>query len=102
MSESKLDIARRKGDLTGAIGAMREEARTELANAGTPAREQVDIVDGSIRLAAHLTEQAKAGAERRQAMGAVQVGKTVTARGVAKTLLSRAEKIERVKAWAPR
>jgi hypothetical protein len=32
-------------------------------------------------------------------MGAVQVGKTVTAQGVAKTLLSRAEKIARVKAW---
>jgi hypothetical protein len=37
-------------------------------------RQQVDIVDGSIRLAAHLTGQGKKGAERRQAMSGVQVG----------------------------
>ena len=57
-AESKLEAARRRGDLAAAIGALREEARTD-ANAGTSPREQVDIVDGSIRLAAHLTEQGK-------------------------------------------
>jgi hypothetical protein len=100
MATEKLEAARRQGDLTAVIGALREEARTETANSGTPAREQVDIVDGSIRLSAHLTGQGKTGAERRQALSDVKVGSTVTSKGVAKTQLSRAEKIDRVKAWA--
>jgi hypothetical protein len=82
------------------IGRLREEARAETAKTGPPTREQVDIVDGSIRLAAHLTGQGKTGAERRQAMSGVQPGTTVTARGAAKTQLSRREKLDRVKTWA--
>jgi hypothetical protein len=97
-AESKLEAARRTGSLTNVIGAMREEQNAQTTAASD--REQVDIVDGSIRLAAHLTGQGKTGAERRQALGDVQIGKTVTPKGVAKTLLSRAEKIDRVKAWA--
>jgi hypothetical protein len=100
MAESKLEAARRTGSLTNVIGAMRDEARAELANAGTPVREQVDIVDGSLRLAAHLAGQGTKGSERRQAMNSVQPGTTVTARGAAKTLLSRREKLDRVKTWA--
>jgi hypothetical protein len=48
MAESKLEAARRTGSLTNVIGALREEARTELTNAGTPAREQVGIEDAAI------------------------------------------------------
>ena len=61
MPETKLENARRRGDLTAAIGALREEARAGSANAGAPAREQLDIVDGSLRLAEHLTAQGKTG-----------------------------------------
>lgn len=99
MAESKLEAARRKGDLTAVIGAMREEAHTETGNARTPAREQVDVVDGAIRLAAHLTGQGKTGAERRQALSDVKIGSTVTPKGVAKTVPTRAEMIGRVKEW---
>jgi hypothetical protein len=99
MTETKLEAARRTGSLTNVIGVLREEARTE-ANAGTSPREQVDIVDGSIRLAAHLTGQGKTGAERRQALSDVKVGSTVTSRGVAKTVLTRAEKLDKTLAWA--
>jgi HAMP domain-containing protein len=83
------------------IGKLREEARLEAAAAGTPAaREQVDIVDATIRVAAGLSATGTKGAERRQAISAVQPGSTVTSKGVAKTLLSRGEKIARVKDWA--
>jgi hypothetical protein len=99
MATEKLEAARRTGSLTNVIGALREEARADV-NAGTSPREQVDVVDGAIRVAAHLSGQGKTGAERRQALSGVQVGTTVTAQGAAKTLLSRAEKIDRVKAWA--
>jgi hypothetical protein len=94
----QLKAARASGSLTNVIGALREEARTELANASTPVREEVGLEDATIRVAAGLA--GTKGAERRQALSDVQVGKTVTAQGVAKTQLSRAEKIERVKAWA--
>ncbi len=79
------------------IGKLRDAARTD-ANAGTPGREQVDVVDGAIRVAAGLT--GKSDVERRAALREVRPGATVTAKGVAKTVLSRAEKIDRVKAWA--
>jgi hypothetical protein len=77
---------------------MREEARAELANASTPAREQVGLEDAAIRVAAGLT--GKSDVERRTALREVRPGSTVTSKGVAKTLLSRAEKIARVKTWA--
>jgi hypothetical protein len=104
MPESKLEAARRSGSLTNVIGAMREEAaRTETGNAGTPAREQVDIVDGSLRLAAHLAGQGTKLIDREQTMKGVQLGTTVTARGAAKTQSSRAEKLTKaialVKGW---
>jgi hypothetical protein len=100
MASEKLEAARRTGSLTNVIGALREEARTDLANAAPPAREQLDVVDGALRLANHLASQGTKGAERRQAMSGVQPGTTVTARGAAKTLLTREQKLERVKAWA--
>jgi hypothetical protein len=100
MPETKLEAARRKGDLTAVIGAMREEAHTETATAGTPAREQVDVVDGAIRLAAHLTGQGKTGAERRQALSGVQVGRTVTAQGSTPIRRTRAEKLANTLTWA--
>jgi hypothetical protein len=96
----RLKAARASGSLTNVIGALREDARTEAANASPPAREQVDIVDGSLRLANHLAGQGTKGAERRQAMNSVQPGTTVTARGAAKTLLTREQKLDRVKTWA--
>jgi hypothetical protein len=99
MPESKLETARRRGDLTAVIGAMREEQEAQQGTA-TSGREQLDIVDGSIRLAAHLTAQGKTGAQRRQALRDVKVGSTVTSKGVAKTVPTRAEMIGRVKAWA--
>jgi hypothetical protein len=98
-AESKLEAARRRGDLAAVIGAMREEQGAQQSTP-TSNREQVDIVDGSIRLAAHLTGKGKTGAERRKVLSGVQVGKTITAQGATKTVLTRAEKIDRVKAWA--
>jgi hypothetical protein len=100
-ASEKLEAARRTGSLTNVIGALRDEARTETADTGTGTsiREQVDIVDGSLRLAAHLTAQGKTGAERREAMRGVQVGSTVTAQGSAKTTLTRAEKMAQTLAW---
>jgi hypothetical protein len=96
MASEKLNAARRKGDLTAAIGALREEAGTD--SAPTSGREQLGVEDAAIRVAAGLT--GKSDVERRAALREVRPGATVTAKGVAKTLLSRAEKIDRVKAWA--
>jgi hypothetical protein len=98
VTESKLEAARRTGSLSNVIGAMREEQAARSPS--TSAREQVDIVDGSIRLAAHLTAQGKTGAERRQALGEVKIGSTVTPTGTTKTTLSRAEKLAKTLAWA--
>jgi hypothetical protein len=100
VESERLKAARASGSLTNVIGALREDARTEAANASPPAREQVDIVDGSLRLATHLAGRGTRGAERRQAMNSVQPGTTVTARGAAKTLLTREQKLARVRAWA--
>jgi hypothetical protein len=99
MAESKVEAARRSGSLTNVITAMREEQETQQSTA-TSGREEVDIVDGAIRLAAHLTEQGKTGAERRQALGEVKIGSTVTPTGTTKTTLSRAEKLAKTLAWA--
>jgi hypothetical protein len=81
------------------ITAMREEASAEAATAGTPpAREQVGLEDATIRVAAGLT--GAKGAERRQAISSVQVGKTVTGQGVVKTGLTREQKLARALDWA--
>jgi hypothetical protein len=93
----QLKAARASGSLTNVVGVLREEARTELANAGTPAREQVGLEDSAIRVAAGMT--GKSDVERRAALREVRPGSTVTSKGIAKTLLSRAEKLNRVKAW---
>jgi hypothetical protein len=97
-AESKLEAARRTGSLTNVIGVLREEARTELANASTPAREQVGLEDSAIRVAAGLT--GKSDVERRATLREVVPGSTVTAKGVGKTQLSRAEKMAKTIAWA--
>jgi hypothetical protein len=83
------------------IGRLRDEARgAGNASTATSGREQVDVVDGAIRLAAHLTEQGKTGAERWQVLSGVQVGSTVTPNRVAKTVLSPQEKLDKTLAWA--
>jgi len=56
-------------------------------------------VDGTIALAAHLSSQGIKGVERRQAIGSVKVGTTVTEEGAARTLLSRAEKVSKALGW---
>jgi hypothetical protein len=98
MAETKLEAARRSGSLPNVIGALREDARMEAANAGTPAREQVGLEDAAIRVAAGLT--GKSDVERRAVLRDVRPGSTVTSKGVAKTQLSRAEKKAKTLAWA--
>jgi hypothetical protein len=101
MAESKLEAARRTGSLTDVITAMREEAGAEAATAGAPAREQLGVEDAAIRTASQLAASGqKPGAERRGVFRAMQPGTTATGAGVSKTLLSRQEKLDRVKAWA--
>jgi hypothetical protein len=95
MAESKLEAARRTGSLTNVITAMREEAGAAATPA--PVREQVGVEDAAIRVAAGLA--GKTGAERRETLREVRPGATVSSKGVAKTLLSRQEKLDRVKAW---
>jgi hypothetical protein len=106
-AESKLEAARRKGDLTGAISALRDEARTETANARTPVRGEVDLFDAAVHVAAGMA--GKPEAERFQALRNVQVGKTLTGaahgrvtgkESVTARRATRQEKIDRVKAWA--
>jgi hypothetical protein len=99
MATEKLEAARRTGSLTNVIGAMREEQGAQQGTA-TSGREQLDIVDGAIRVAANLSATGTKGAERRQAISAVQPGSTVTSRGVEKTRLSRKEKLDKTVAWA--
>jgi hypothetical protein len=82
MAESKLEAARRKGDLAAAIGALREEARAEMANVGMPVREQVGLEDASIRVATGLA--GKSDVERRAALRDLRPGSTVTPQGVEK------------------
>jgi hypothetical protein len=80
------------------IGRLRDEARAETAKTGPPAREQVDVMDGAIRVAAGLT--GKSDVERRAAFREVRPGSTVTSKGIAKTQLSREEKSAKSLAWA--
>jgi hypothetical protein len=80
------------------IGRLRDEARAETAKTGPPAREQVDVMDGAIRVAAGLT--GKSDVERRAAFREVRPGSTVTSKGIAKNQFSRAEKLAKTRAWA--
>jgi hypothetical protein len=108
MSSEKLEAARRSGDLTAAIGAMREEAATNAgANAGTPVRGEVDVFDAAVHVSAGMAGKSKA--ERRQVLRNVQAGMTLTgaAHGrvtgkeqVAARRLTRQEKLAKTEAWA--
>jgi hypothetical protein len=93
----QLKSARASGSLSNVIGVLREESKAEAANAPAQTREQVGLEDASIRVAVGLA--GKTGAERRETLREVRPGATVSSKGVAKTLLSRAEKLDRVKAW---
>jgi hypothetical protein len=76
------------------IGRLREQARV-----ATPrVREEVGLEDAAIRVVAGLA--GKSGAERREALGGVQVGNTVTAQGAAKTALTRDQKLAKTVSWA--
>jgi hypothetical protein len=102
MTETRLEIARRKGDLAGAIGALRENARAETASAEEPIREQVDIVDSAIQrdpCRRRTIRDGTKGAERRAAISDVQVGETVTPQGVAKTVLTREQRLRKTVTW---
>jgi hypothetical protein len=81
------------------IGKLREQARAEASAEEEPALEQVDLVDSAIRVAAQLSATGTKGADRRQAISAVQPGRTVTGRGVAKTVVSREQKLARAVSW---
>ena len=81
------------------IGRLRDAARAEASSTPAAAREQLGLEDATIRVAAGLA--GKNGAERRQVMRDVQVGRTVTPNGrVAKTTLTREEKAARTLSWA--
>jgi hypothetical protein len=80
------------------IGKLRDAARAETATTAQPAREQVDVMDGAIRVSAHMA--GKQGAERRAALRDVQPGATITADGASKTRLTREQKLDKTKAWA--
>jgi hypothetical protein len=86
------------------IGRLREEARTTEADTAS-GREELNEVDGAIRLASHLAATGtKKGPERRGAMRDLRPGVTVGAEGVVKTQLTRAEKLVKVvalvKGWS--
>jgi hypothetical protein len=80
------------------IGKLRDEARAEAVTAGSPAREQLDVVDGSIRVVAGLA--GKSDVERRATLRDVRPGMTVTAQGAAKTVRSRTEQLDTALGWA--
>jgi hypothetical protein len=83
------------------IGQLRDKARAEAAATPAPTREQVSVEDAAIRTASLLAAGGqKPGAERRSIFNDMKPGMTVNAKGVAKTTLSRQEKIDRVKTWA--
>jgi hypothetical protein len=81
------------------IGRLRDAARVESTDAPVSGRPQMNEIDGTIALAAHLSSQGIKGVERRQAMKDVRPGMTVTGRGAEKTRSTRAEKIARAQAW---
>jgi len=87
-------------ELVKRIGRLRAEAGAENTDAPASGRPQMNEVDATIVLAAHLSSQGIKGMERGQAIGSVKIGTTVSAAGVAKTTLSRAEKMSRALAWA--
>jgi hypothetical protein len=96
----QLKKARASGSLTDVIGVLRKEAKAEAAAESAPAREQLGVEDAAIRTASQLAMAGqKPGAERRSIFNDMKPGKTVTTQGVAKTTLSRQEKLDRVKAW---
>jgi len=95
----KLEAARRSGSLAAVIDVLREEGLQEPP-APTSAVEQVGLEDAAIRVAAGIAIGEKDAAKRRSIFRDLQPGMTVTSKGVAKTQLSRAEKIDHVKAWA--
>jgi hypothetical protein len=95
-----LEEARRRGDLAGAIGALREQANVTETDTAS-GREQVNEVDGAIRLASHFAAiGTKQGPERRGAMRDIRPGVTIGAKGVVKTKPTRAQKAARTKDWA--
>jgi hypothetical protein len=94
----QLRAARASGDLSKVVGVLKAEGIAELAAEPASAREQVGLEDAALRVSAGLT--GKSGSERRAVLRDVQVGKTVTTQGVAKTTLTREEKIARTKSWA--
>ncbi len=85
-------------ELVRRIGALRVSAEIDSPEPRAPAREQLDVVDGAIRVAANLA--GKSDIERRAALREVQPGVTITAEGASKTRLSRDEKLAKVQAWA--
>jgi hypothetical protein len=94
-------------ELVRRIGKLREDARTETANAGTPVRGDVDLFDAAVHVSAGMAGKPKA--ERRQALRNVQVGMTLTgaAHGrvtgkeqVTARRLTRQEKLAKTEAWA--
>jgi hypothetical protein len=100
MPESKLEAARKTGSLANVIGALREEHENTQQSTAS-GREEVNEVDGAIRLASHLAEMGtKKGAERREAMKDVRIGVTVGAKGVVKTRLTQAEQLAKVLSWS--
>jgi hypothetical protein len=99
MTDSKLEAARRTGSLTNVIAALREEQENAQQSTATSGLEEVGLEDAAIRVAAGIAT-GKKDAERRTIFRDLQPGVTVTAKGVARTQLSRAEKIARVKTWA--
>jgi hypothetical protein len=81
------------------IARLRDAARAEVAAEPASQRKQLGLEDSAIQVATRLA--GTHGADRRQAMKDVQVGRTVTAKGdVAKTRLTREEKAAWTLRWA--
>jgi hypothetical protein len=86
-------------ELVTRIGRLRLEAVLASPEPTAPAREQLDVVDGAIRVAANMA--GKSSVERRAALREVRPGVTVTAQGgVAKTVRSRAQQLDTALGWA--
>jgi hypothetical protein len=81
------------------IGKLREAARVEGTTEPTPVRPSKDLVDAAIATTAQLAAAGTKGAERRQAIGAVQVGSMMTEKGAEPRRLTRAEKVAKAEAW---
>lgn len=85
-------------ELIRRIGKLRVEAELDAEEA-KPQREQLDVVDAAIRVAA--ANPSLRGAERRGLLKSVVPGATVSASGEAATKkpLTRQQKVDRVKDW---